>query len=124
MKAGNEKGKMKWRPSETWSYINHDRAESQIRHQRDRQAPLRDLADQGPGGAGVRAAAPHHQKAGQHARGCTETAAGLTLGKQAGQKLFRIPCSIMVRGEGDLSIPQKAPCPAHPSLASNIPKSS
>ncbi len=67
MKAGNEKGKMKWRPSRIRSHIKHDRAESQVRHQRDRQAPLRDLADKGAGGAGVRAAAPHHQKASQHA---------------------------------------------------------
>jgi len=64
-------------PSRIWSRINHDRAESQVRHQRDRQAPLRDLADQGPGGAGVRARASHHQEARQNARGCTETAAGM-----------------------------------------------
>jgi hypothetical protein len=46
---------------------------------------------QGPGGAGVRAAAPHRQEARHHARGGTETAAGLTAGRQPSQKLFRIP---------------------------------
>ena len=43
------------------------------------QASFRHLADQDAGRAGVRAAAPHHQEAGQHARGRTETAAGMTL---------------------------------------------
>ena len=74
-------------PSRIRSRNNHDRAESQVRHQGDRQASLRDLAGQGPGGARVRAAAPHHQEARQHARGCAETAAGLTLGV----RLLRIP---------------------------------
>ena len=38
-----------------------------VRHQGDRQASVRDLADKRAGRAGVRFAAPHHQEAGQHA---------------------------------------------------------
>ncbi len=74
MQAKNERG-----PSGGRSPNNHDRAESQVRHQGDWQAPIRDLAGQGPGRTGVRTAAHYHQEAAQHARGCTETAAGLTL---------------------------------------------
>jgi len=78
-----EKGKNERGPSGGWSRINHDRAKSPVRHQGNWQAPIRDLADQGASGAGVRAAAPHLQEDRQHARGRTETAAGLTHGIQA-----------------------------------------
>jgi len=43
------------------------------------QASFRHLADQDAGRAGVRAAAPHHQEAGQHACGCADTVAAELL---------------------------------------------
>ena len=46
---------------------SHDKAKSQVRKQGDRQTPIRDLEGQGASRAGVRAAAPDHQEAGQHA---------------------------------------------------------
>ena len=62
VEGGKEKGKMKEedRPAIAMTEQNRRYVTNEI-------APVRDLADQGAGGAGVRAEAPHHQEAGQHA---------------------------------------------------------
>ena len=48
--------------------MDHDRAESQLHKERDRQASIRDLANQGAIGAGVRLWSSYHKEANQHAQ--------------------------------------------------------
>ena len=62
VEGGKEKGKMKEedRPAIAMTEQNRRYVTNEI-------APVRDLADQMPGGTRVRATAPHHQEAGQHA---------------------------------------------------------
>ncbi len=55
--------------------VIHDLAESQVCSKGDRQTSIRDLANQRTVRAGVRAAAPHHQEAGQYACRCAGVAA-------------------------------------------------
>jgi len=59
----NEKGKM-WGWFSEWT---HDRAESQLHKEGDRQASIRDLANQGSIRAGVRLGSSYHKEANQHA---------------------------------------------------------
>ena len=47
--------------------MDHDRAESQLHKEGDRQASIRDLANQGAIRAGVRLGSSYHKEANQHA---------------------------------------------------------
>ena len=48
--------------------MDHDRAKSQLHKEGDRQASIRDLANQGVIRAGVRLGSSYHKEANHHAR--------------------------------------------------------